>query len=166
MAEQVRIRDAVAEDAPLILRLIRDLAEYESMLDQVKITEADIRRDGFGAHPRFACIIAELETGGAWEAVGYALWYHNYSTFEGRAGIYVEDLYVSPHARGRQLGRALLAHLARKVRDAGGVRLDLSVLDWNPTRRFYEHLGFRGLSEWLPYRLTGDALPALADEAP
>jgi GNAT superfamily N-acetyltransferase len=154
------IRPAGRADAGTILRLVRELAEFENLLDHVRASEADILRDGFGEAPRFECLLAEA--GG--DAVGFALYFHNYSTFEGRAGIYLEDIYVAERARGLGLGRALIARLACLALERGCARLDLSVLDWNPAREFYRRLGFEETSGWLPYRVAGNALRRLADE--
>jgi GNAT superfamily N-acetyltransferase len=156
----VTIRPAEACDAATIVRLIRALADFENLADQVRITEADVLRDGFGERPAFECLLAEVE--GA--AVGFALFFENYSTFEGRSGIFVEDLYVAETARGLGVGRRLLARLARIAVERGCPRLDLSVLHWNPARGFYDRLGFRHMADWLPYRLAGDALGRLADQ--
>jgi GNAT superfamily N-acetyltransferase len=158
MAE-VTIRDAVAADAATIVRLIRALAAYEKLLDHVRIQEADVLRDGFGPRPRFGCLLAEIAGG----AVGFALYLDDYSTFEGRAGIFVEDLFVTEAARRRGVGRMLLARLARIARERGG-SLHLIVLDWNPAREFYHRLGFTETSGWLPYGLSGAALDRLAAE--
>jgi GNAT superfamily N-acetyltransferase len=156
----VAIRPAEASDAGSIVRLIRELAEYEGLLDQVRITEADVLRDGFGECRRFECLLAEVD--GA--AAGFALFFEDYSTFEGRPGIFVEDLYLAESARGLGIGRRLLARLAQIAIERRGRRLDLMVLQWNPARGFYERLGFRHSADWLPYRLSGDALARLADE--
>jgi GNAT superfamily N-acetyltransferase len=147
-------------DEGTILGLIRELAEFEALLHEVRATEADIRRDGFGAQPRFECLLAELDG----DPVGFALFFHNYSTFEGRAGLYLEDVYVRPAARGRGVGRALMRALARTAVERGCARFELSVLHWNPARSFYGELGFTQMADWLPYRLTGDALTRLAEE--
>ena len=157
---RIAIRSARPEDAATILRLIRELAAYEKLLDQVRASEADILRDGFGPTPRFECLLAELEG----EAQGFALFFHNYSTFEGRAGLYLEDIYVAPAARGSGLGRALMARLAAIALERGCARFDLWVLHWNQARDFYHRLGFDHMSAWLPYRLEGAALRALATE--
>jgi GNAT superfamily N-acetyltransferase len=156
----VRIRSAETSDAATIVRLVRELAEYEGLLDQVRLTEADVLRDGFGDRPRFECLLAEVD--GA--AVGLALYLEDYSSFEARPGIFVEDLYVSERARGLGLGRQLLARLAQIALERGCWRLDLVVLDWNPARGFYDRLGFRHSAGWLPYRLSGDALARLAED--
>jgi GNAT superfamily N-acetyltransferase len=156
----VTIRPAEASDAATIVRLVRGLADYEGLLDHVRITEADVLRDGFGERPRFGCLLAEVD--GA--AVGLALFFEDYSTFEGRPGIFVEDLYVAEAARGLGVGRRLLARLARLAVERDGRRLDLSVLHWNPARGFYERLGFRHSAGWLPYRLSGHGLARLASE--
>ncbi|MHA1600775.1 MAG: GNAT family N-acetyltransferase [Alphaproteobacteria bacterium] len=154
------IRMAEAVDAGTILRLIRDLAAFENLLDAVQATEADIRRDGFGPDRKFECLLAEVDG----EAVGFALFFVSYSTFEGRAGLYLEDLYVAESARGLGLGRAIIARLARLAGERGYPRLDLAVLHWNPARAFYERLEFQQSTDWLPYRLTGNALRILAQE--
>jgi ribosomal protein S18 acetylase RimI-like enzyme len=156
----VTIRPAEASDAATIVRLVRELAEFERLAHEVRITEADVLRDGFGERPRFECLLAEVD--GA--AAGFVLFLHSYSTFEGRHGIYVEDLYVSEAARGLGIGRRLMARLARIAIERDCRRLDLGVLDWNPARGFYDRLGFRHSAGWLPYRLTGDALARLASE--
>jgi GNAT superfamily N-acetyltransferase len=156
----VTIREAKPADVATIVRLVRELAAYENLLDRVRLGEEDVRRDGFGATPRFACLLAELQG----EAVGFALFFHNYSTFEGRPGVYLEDFYVAERARGRGIGRRLLARLAMIALERGCVRLDLSVLEWNPARDFYHRLGFGQVEGWLPYRLQGEELARLATE--
>ncbi|HET8728523.1 MAG TPA: GNAT family N-acetyltransferase [Alphaproteobacteria bacterium] len=157
----VTIRPARPEDASFILRMIRELAAFEREPDAVKATEADLLRDGWGPSPKFEALIAELD--GA--PCGFALFFHNYSTWEGRAGIYLEDLYVTPQARRHGAGRRLMAALAALAVERDCKRLDLSVLDWNPARSFYDRIGMAQMTEWLPYRLTGDALTRLATEA-
>lgn len=156
----VTIRRAASSDAATIVRLIRALAAFEGLGDQVRITEDDVLRDGFGQRPCFECLLAEVD--GA--PVGFALFLENYSTFEGRPGIFVEDLYVAEAARGLGIGRQLLARLARIAVERDCPRLDLSVLHWNPARGFYDRLGFRHMADWLSYRLAGDALGRLAQE--
>ncbi len=153
-----KIRTAKREDAATILRLIRELAEFENLLDQVRAREADILRDGFGPTPRFECLLAELDG----RAAGFALYFHNYSTFEGRAGLYLEDIYISPKARGAGLGQAMMARLAAIAVERNCARLDLWVLHWNPARAFYGKLGFGHMEDWLPYRLEGAGLRKLA----
>ena len=158
-----RILDGLAPataPACLILRFVRELAEFEREADAVKATEEDFRRDGWGPQPVFEALIAELD--GA--PVGFALAFRNFSTWEGRPGLYVEDLYVTPDARRYGVGRKLLAAVAKSAVERGYRRVDLSVLDWNPARGFYDRVGFRQMKEWLPYRLTGDALSDLAAE--
>ncbi len=158
--ETASIRMAGREDAATILRLIRELAAYENLLDRVRASEADILRDGFGEQPRFECLLAEQ--GGV--AVGFALFFHSYSTFEGRSCLYLEDLYVGEGVRSLGLGRALMARLANLATARGCARLELAVLDWNPARGFYRKLGFDHNTDWLPYRLGGARLEALAAE--
>jgi ribosomal protein S18 acetylase RimI-like enzyme len=162
VADPIVVRPATSADAGTILDLIRELAVYEKEpLTTVKATEADILRDGFGPTPRFECLL--VEAGG--RPAGFALYFHNYSTWEGRAGIYVEDIFVSEWARSRNIGRRLLATISAIAEARGCTRVDLSVLHWNPARSFYERLGFAETAEWRRYRLQGDALKRLAAEA-
>ena len=145
---------------PLLLRLITALAEYERMTDQVVATEADVRASLFGDKPAAEAVIARVGGG----AVGFALWFYNYSTFLGRQGLYLEDLFVLPEQRGRGIGRALLTHLARVAVSRNCGRMEWSVLNWNePAIRFYRSLGAQPMDEWTVYRLTGDALIRLAE---
>ena len=153
------IRPATPADTPTIARLIRALAEYERLADKVVLKEADLREHLFGARQYAEVILAE--DGGA--VVGFALYFHNYSTFLAKPGIYLEDLFVVPEHRGRGHGKALLAALARLAVERECSRVDWSVLDWNePSIKFYKALGAIPLDEWTAYRLTGDALAALA----
>jgi len=155
----VTVRPATPADAPLIFALIGELAEYERLAHEVKATEAGIAKILFAASPRAFCDIAELDG----EAVGFALWFYNVSTFEGRHGIYLEDLFVRPEARGRGAGLALLRRLAARCRDEGLPRLEWAVLDWNELAiNFYDALGAASKSEWITRRLSGEALTALA----
>jgi GNAT superfamily N-acetyltransferase len=157
----VTVRPAVPDDVGTILRFVRELAAFERQPDAVKATEADLLRDGFGPERRFEARIAELD--GA--PVGFALFFHNYSTWEGRPGLFLEDIYVTESARRHGVGRRLIEDLAAVAVSRGCGRFDFSVLDWNPARRFYETLGFRHMNEWLPYRLDGEALGAFAKAA-
>jgi GNAT superfamily N-acetyltransferase len=153
------IRSAVPGDAPAILAFIRELAEYERLLHAVKITLADVNALVFGPAPKVFCDIAETEAG----PIGFALWFYNVSTFEGRLGIYLEDLYVRPEARGGGAGKALLAQLARRCKAEGLARLEWSVLDWNaPAIAFYDSLGAAAKTDWITRRLSGEALARLA----
>ena len=153
------IDPATPDDVPLLLRLIKALAEYERMSDQVVATEADLHRTLFGDRPIAEAVIAR---DGA-EAVGFALWFYNYSTVLGRPGLYLEDLFVLPERRAQGVGRALLAHLARVAVAKNCGRMEWSVLDWNePALRFYRSLGATPMDEWIVYRLTGDSLARLA----
>jgi GNAT superfamily N-acetyltransferase len=153
------IRNADESDVRLILEFIRDLARYERLEDRVVATEDSLRASLFG-NPRFAeVLIAEEDE----RPVGFALFFHNYSTFVGGAGIYLEDIFVKPEARGRGYGRALLARLAAIATDRNCGRLDWAVLDWNePSIAFYRSLGAISLDDWRIFRLTGDALGELA----
>lgn len=158
-ATQVRVRVASPADTPLILEFIKDLAEYERLAHEVEATEADIRRDLFGENPRCFCDIAEVDG----QPVGFALWYYSYSTFRGRAGIYLEDLFVKPEARGSGAGKALLRRLAQRCVEADLGRLEWSVLDWNkPSIEFYDSLGAMKKEGWTVRRLYGESLEALA----
>jgi GNAT superfamily N-acetyltransferase len=155
------IRFATIDDTPLVLTLIRGLAEYERLADEAVATEADIRQSLFGARPAAEVLIAE--TNG--EAAGFALFFHNYSTFLGRPGLYLEDLFVFPAFRGRGIGRALMVRLAQIAVERKCGRFEWWVLDWNePSIRFYESFGARAMSDWTVYRLTGEPLKKLASE--
>ena len=157
----LRIRTATLADVPIILRLIRGLAEYERLLDECVATEEQLHETLFGAHPQAEVVIAEW--GG--EPAGFALFFHNYSTWEARRGLYLEDLFVRPAFRGRGLGRLLLEHLARVAVARGCGRFEWSVLDWNePAIGFYRALGARPMSDWTVMRMDGDALRTLAAE--
>jgi GNAT superfamily N-acetyltransferase len=156
------IRPARPADVADILRLVRELAEYERSAGQVVATEDDLRQALFGVQPAVFALIAEHE--GA--AAGFALWFVNYSTWTGRHGIYLEDLYVTPELRGHGHGRALLAELAGICVERGYGRLEWSVLDWNaPAIGFYASIGAVAMDEWTVNRLTGPALVALAAAA-
>ena len=157
----LEIRAATAADVPLILDFIRGLAEYERMLDQVEATPDSIRDSLFPAAgtPVAHCVIGELDG----EPAGFALYFYNFSTFVGRPGLYLEDLYVTPASRGHGLGKALLLHLARRAHERGCGRMEWSVLDWNaPAIAFYESLGARRLREWQTCRLTAEDLARLS----
>jgi GNAT superfamily N-acetyltransferase len=159
LAMSITIRAAEAADCGLILTFIRELAEYERLLPQVEATPSHIEALLFGAHPRAFCDIVCVDG----EAAGFALWFYNLSTFLGRHGLYLEDLYVRPAARGRGAGKALMAHLARRCVEENLGRMEWSVLDWNaPAIAFYDTLGAATQSDWLVRRLTGEALARLA----
>lgn len=158
---RITIRSATADDVPLILELIRALARFENEPDAVRTTPEDLLRDGFGERPQFEVLIAERDE----KPVGFALFFATYSTWEGRPSLYLEDLFVIESARKHGVGRALMAKLAAICVERGYQRLELQVLDWNPAREFYHRLGMGHMNEWLPYRLSGQALHALAAEA-
>ena len=157
----VIVRPANRADLPLIATLIRDLAAYEKLAHEVRFDEASLGKHLFGSHPMAEVLIGEV----AGEAQGFALFFHNFSTFEGAPGIYLEDLYVRPEARGAGLGKALLAHLAATAVQRGCKRLEWSVLDWNaPSIGFYKNLGARMMDEWTIMRVDGAALQQLGAE--
>ena len=163
-SSDVTILPAREQDVATILSLIRALADYERMTEQVVATEDRLRESLFGARPFAECVLAWDEGGGNREAVGFALWFPNYSTFLARPGLYLEDLFVLPSRRGQGIGRALLAHLARVAVERGCGRMEWSVLDWNaPAIGFYRRLGAAPMDEWTVFRLTGDSLARLAD---
>lgn len=152
------IRPANASDLPLIAQLIRDLAEYEKLAHEVRFDEAVLGAKLFGPRPYAEVVIGEIDG----TAQGFALYFHNFSTFEGRPGIYLEDLFVRPQARGSGLGKALLAHLAALAIERDCARLEWSVLDWNePAIGFYRKLGARMMDEWTVMRLDGEPLARL-----
>jgi GNAT superfamily N-acetyltransferase len=156
------IRKAVPADSALVFDLIRELADYERLAHEVDATEEQVAAALFGPEPRVYAEIAEWEG----EPAGIALWFYNFSTFRGRHGIYLEDLFVRPAYRSKGIGRALLRHLARRCRDEGLARLEWWVLDWNePALRFYRSIGAVPMDEWTVQRVTGEALAALAGEA-
>jgi GNAT superfamily N-acetyltransferase len=153
------IRAATPADRDLVFAFIRDLAEYEKMLDEVVTTPDEVARALFAPHPRVFCDLAEWNG----EPAGFALWFYNFSTFRGRHGIYLEDLFVKPEFRGKGIGKALLAHLAKRAVAEGCARVEWWVLDWNePSIKFYESLGAIPMEEWTVFRLTGEPLKKLA----
>jgi GNAT superfamily N-acetyltransferase len=156
----IAIRFATADDVPLLLRLIRALAAFEKASDAVVATEADLLRHGFGAERSFEAILAFRDG----EPAGCALFHTRFSTWLGRPGLYLEDLYVTEEARGRGVGRRLMARLASIAIERGWGRIDFHVLDWNPAREFYHRLGMEHLGEWLRYGADEAALKRLAEE--
>ena len=155
----MHIRTVQVEDCPLILRFVRDLALYEKALDEVTATAEDLRALLFCEHPKVFGLICEIDG----EAAGFALYFYNFSSWRGRLGLYLEDLYVDPAQRGKGAGKALLQHLARQAVAEGCARFEWNVLDWNePALRFYESFGAEAQSEWVGYRLSGEALEHFA----
>ena len=158
-SEPFRIEPAQPADAALIVALVRELAVYERLLQDVRITTDDVRRDLFGPRAFAEAVSARVRD----EPVGFALWFHNYSTFAGRPGLYLEDLFVRPAFRGRGYGEALLRYLARVTVERGCARFEWSVLDWNePALAFYRKLGAVPMDDWTVQRVSGAALLALA----
>ena len=159
----LNIRPATPADIPQILAFIRALATYEREPDAVVATEADLLRDGFGPNPRFYCLIAELQQACHPVPVGFALYFHNYSTWRGHHGIHIEDLFVYPEHRGKGIGKALLTRVAAIAAEEGCSRLQWDVLEWNtPAIGFYEQLGAKMLMDWRTMRVAGEAIPSLA----
>lgn len=157
------VRAATPADVSVLLSLIRALAAYEKLAHEVVATEADLHRDLFGARPYAEALIAECD--GA--AAGFALYFHNYSTFLGKPGLYLEDLFVQPAERGKGIGKRLLAELAKIGIARGCGRFEWTVLDWNePAIQFYQSLGAELKREWIINRVSGSALSALAAQAP
>jgi GNAT superfamily N-acetyltransferase len=153
------IRPARPGEAPLVLQFVRELADYEKLSHEVDATEAMIDDALFGAQPRAFCDIAEW----AGEPVGNALWFLNFSTFSGRPGLYLEDLFVRPAFRGRGIGKALMVHLAQRCVAEGWMRFEWAVLDWNtPSIEFYKSIGAQLKDEWTVCRVSGDALVRLS----
>jgi GNAT superfamily N-acetyltransferase len=162
MSTSITIRPAAEHEVPVILQFIRDLAVYERLEHQMVATPEMLRNTLFGPRPYAEVVFACIDG----QPVGFALFFHNYSTFLGRPGIYLEDLYVRPQARGHGVGRRLLSWLAALAVERQCGRLEWSVLDWNePSIGFYRSLGAVGMDEWRIFRLTGDALTALAVSA-
>jgi len=162
LTSTLSIRSAVEADAATILALIKELADYEHLTHEVVATREDIHRALFGPHPFAEALVGEYEG----TAISFALFFYNFSTFIGKPGIYLEDLYVKPQYRRRGFGRRMLVHIARlaKERDCG--RFEWSVLDWNkPAIETYDRLNAKPMKEWVLYRLTGEALDQLAAEA-
>jgi GNAT superfamily N-acetyltransferase len=158
-AHTITVRPATGSDLPQVLAFIRELAVYERLEDQVVATEADLAAALFGARPYAEVVLGCLDE----TPVGFALFFHNFSTFRGKPGIYLEDLFVRPAARGLGVGKGLLAWLARTTLERGCARLDWAVLDWNkPSIGFYLSLGAVAQDEWTTFRLSGAALERLA----
>jgi len=158
--QNFEIRPARVEDVPIILQLIRDLATYERAPNDVTATEEQLVDVLFGSRPSAEVLLAlEADT-----AVGFAVFFHNFSTWLGRPGLYLEDLFVKPEMRGKGYGRALLVRLAKIARERGCGRMEWAVLDWNdPAIQFYRKLGAKPLDEWTVFRLTGEGIAKLAD---
>jgi GNAT superfamily N-acetyltransferase len=158
----LHIRPATSTDIPLIQQFIRDLAEYERSPESAVATQEDLMRDGFGPEPKYRCVIAEWDGAPA----GFAFFFYNYSTWQGRPGLYLEDLFVKPDFRGKGIGKSLLLHLAKIAVSENCGRFQWQVLDWNtPAIDFYKSLGAEIMSEWLTMRVTADNLRKLAQLA-
>jgi len=156
------IRSATVADVPVIRQLIRELAEYERLSDEAIVTEESLRESLFGPRPWAEVLVGETDG----EVAGFALYFHNYSTFLGRPGLYVEDVFVRPRFRGRGLGTEFFRRMARIAVDRGCGRLEWAVLDWNePALNFYRKIGAVPMSDWTTYRVTGRALAALGAAA-
>jgi GNAT superfamily N-acetyltransferase len=159
---EFEIKPTTIDDVPVILSFIKKLAEYEKLSHLVVATEDGLRETLFGERRYAETVIAYYQN----QPVGFALFFHNFSTFLGKPGIYLEDLFVDIEQRGKGFGKALLVHLAQLAKERGCGRFEWSVLDWNePSIKFYESLGARPLNEWKTYRLIGEALDKLASES-
>ena len=159
---QLKIRDAVQADLPKILQFIKDLAEYEKAPNEVVLSISDLEQSLFGTNPQVYCLIAELEN----EVTGFAVWHLNYSTWLGKHGIYLEDLYVDPKYRGQGHGKALLRKLAQICVERGYKRLQWWVLDWNQSAiNFYKSIGAEPMDQWTVFRVSGSSLEKLATDA-
>jgi GNAT superfamily N-acetyltransferase len=153
------IRPATEADVGTVLGLIRELAEYEKLSHEVTAAEEDLRVSLFGVHPDAEVVIVESDG----EVAGYALFFHNYSTFHCKRGLYLEDLFVRPAFRGRGIGKTLLSHLAKVAVQRGCARFEWAVLDWNaPAIGFYKSLGAEAMTDWTGFRVTGEALQRLS----
>ena len=160
LASEIKVRVATVDDVELLHQFSIDLATYEDEPHAVTASPQILARDGFGKDPQFAALIAEM----AGTPVGFALYTFNYSVWTGARGIFIEDIWVVPEQRRGGVARALMVALARECQVRGYKRIDLNVLDWNPARGFYERIGFRWIRNWLPYRLSGEALEKLAQD--
>jgi GNAT superfamily N-acetyltransferase len=150
----LNIRKATEEDVPLILKFIKELSVYEKMSKEVAATEDTLRETLFGDKSYAQVLIAEIEG----KPAGYALYFYNFSTFVGRPGLYIEDVYVSKEYRGQGIGTALFKYCAHIAKEHKCVRMEWIVLNWNPARKFYDQMGARPMDEWVIYRLEGNAL--------
>lgn len=158
---KVSYRKAVEKDTAVIHRFIKELARYEKLEHEVVASKEALRRSLFGEHPYAEVILAEADG----KEAGFVLFFHNYSTFLAKPGIYIEDLYVKPEYRGRGIGKGLLAYVASLALERGCGRVEWWVLNWNPARKFYDNLGARAMNEWVVYRLTGERLAELASDS-
>ncbi|WP_426957135.1 N-acetyltransferase family protein [Muricoccus radiodurans] len=159
MTDAFTLRDAIPADLPDVVRLVRALAEYEKLLHEAVGTEDDFRALLFGPKPFLNAVLAEVDG----RVVGQALWFNNVSTFTGRPGIYLEDIFVEPAQRGLGIGRAFFRYLAQRAMREGWTRIDWQVLDWNePSIQFYRSIGAKSLDAWKGQRLSGEALAAMA----
>ena len=158
---KIGLRTATERDVPLILSFIKELAEYERLSHEVVATEQLLRASLFGERPAAEVVVGDYGD----EPAGFTLFFHNFSTFLGRPGIYLEDLYVTPGLRGRGVGRAMLVYLAKLAKERGCGRLEWSVLNWNaPAIKLYKSIGATPMDDWTVFRVTGEALDGLADE--
>ena len=164
MSNHLRIEPATEKDVPVILGMIRALAEYERLSHEVSTSEAGLRNALFGVTPSAEVLLGYVDSDADAQAVAFAVFFHNFSTFLGKPGLYLEDLFVRPEWRGRGFGRRMLTHLASIAVQRGCGRMEWSVLDWNePAIGFYRGLGATPLDNWTVHRVTGDALRALAE---
>jgi len=158
---KISYRNAEKKDIPVIHRFIRELAKYEKLENEVVATMALLEETLFGKRQYAEVILADVDG----DEAGFVLFFHNYSTFLAKPGIYIEDLYVRPEYRGKGLGKGLLSYIASLAIERGCGRVEWWVLNWNPARKFYDSIGANAMNEWVVYRLTGDKLAALATDA-
>ena len=157
---EIQIREATVEDSSLILNFVKELAKFERAASEVSATVEDIQRSIFGADSTVHALICSINN----EPIGFAVYFYNYSTWKGKNGLFLEDIYITPKYRGRGAGKKLIKYLAKIAASKDCGRFEWSVLDWNePAIKFYENLGAKAIKEWLGFRLTGDALEKLAN---
>ncbi|MBP1908985.1 GNAT family N-acetyltransferase [Methanolobus bombayensis] len=154
----ISVRTTTIDDIPLIMELVKALAEFEGLADHVLAAEESLKEGLFGRKKYAEAIVAEIDE----EAAGFIVFFHNFSTFVGKPGLYIEDIFVYPEHRGKGVGKALMSHCGKIARERNCGRIEWSVLDWNPARKFYEHMGGEHQKEWLMYRLDEKGIEEIA----
>lgn len=158
--QNIKFRYATIDDTELILHFIKELAEYEKLANEVVTNADELKKSMFGERPAAEVIFALVDD----EEVGFVLFFHNFSTFLGRSGLYIEDLFVKPGFRGIGIGKAILSYMSSLALERNCGRVEWWVLNWNPARKFYDSIGAKSMDEWVVYRLSGKELSSLADE--